>query len=59
MAGAISPVALGNVNDVPFVTDINHGNQFSWQVQYLVRSEVDACCSPYCKRRFICEEDQG
>ena len=36
MAGAISPVALGNVNDVPYVMDISHGNQFSWQVPYLV-----------------------
>ena len=25
------------------------GGHFAWQGQYLVRLEVDACCSPHCK----------
>ena len=29
-------VAPRIVNDVSYVTDIDHGNHFSWQAQYLV-----------------------
>ena len=25
------------------------GGHFAWQAQYLVRLEVDACCSAHCK----------
>ena len=31
---------------------------FAWQAQYLVRLEVDACCSAHCKWRFICDDNQ-
>ena len=37
------------VNDVSYVTDINHERHFTWQAQYLVRLEGDVCCSAHCK----------
>ena len=43
------PVAPRIVNDVSYVTRINHACHFSWQVQYLVTLEGDACCSAHCK----------
>ena len=43
------PVAPRIVNDVSSVMWLNHDIHFAWQAQYLVRSEVDACCSPRCK----------
>ena len=43
------PVAPRIVNDVSYVMRINHDIPFAWQGQYLVRLEVDACCSPPCK----------
>ena len=43
------PVAPRIVNDVSYVMRINHDIRFAWQAQYLVRLEVDACCSPHCK----------
>ena len=43
------PVALRIVNDVSYVTGINHERRFTWQGQYLVRLEVDTCCSTHCK----------
>ena len=45
----MSPVALRIVNDVSFVTRINHESHFSWQAQYLVRLEGESCCSAHCK----------
>ena len=45
----VLPVAPRIVNDVSYVTGINHACQFAWQVQYLVRLEGDACCSAQCK----------
>ena len=56
-------VAPRIVNDVSYVTDINHENHFSlqaqylvmsdchfsWQVQYLVTLEDESCCSAHCK----------
>ena len=33
-------VAPRNVNDVSYVTQINHHIHFAWQVQYLVKLEV-------------------
>ena len=33
------PVAPRIVNDVPYVTKINHESHFAWQAQYLVRLE--------------------
>ena len=38
------PVALCIVNDVSYVRRINHEIHFTWQAQYLVRLEGDACC---------------
>ena len=32
---------------------------FSWQAQHLARLESDTCCSPHCKRRFICNDDEA
>ena len=43
------PVAPRIVNDVSYVTTINDAHHFSWQGQYLVRLEGDACCSAHCK----------
>ena len=52
------PVALRVVSDVSNVTGANHACHFTWQAQYLVRLEGDACCSAQCEWRFICHEDQ-
>ena len=43
------PVAPPIVNDVSFVTRINHESYFLWQAQYLVRLEGGSCCSAHCK----------
>ena len=43
------PVSLLIVNDVSYVTRINHHSYFAWQVQYFVTLEDDACCSARCK----------
>ena len=43
------PVAPRIVNDVSYVTKINHESHFAWQAQHLVRLEGDACCSAHCK----------
>ena len=43
------PVVPLIVNDVSYVTRINHACHFSWRVQYLVTLEGDACCSAHCK----------
>ena len=32
------PVAPHIVNDVAYVTEINHESHFAWQAQYLVKS---------------------
>ena len=32
---------------------------FSWQAQYLVSLDNDACCSAHCKLRSICVKDQS
>ena len=44
-----------NVNNVSYVTRINHESHFSWQEQYLVMLEGDSCCSVHCTRRFMCD----
>ena len=55
MAGAVFgdvggyTVAPRTVNDVSYVTRINHDSHFSWQAQYLVTLEDDTCCSALCK----------
>ena len=43
------PVAPRIVNDVSYVTRINHACHFMWQLQHLVRLEGDACCFGHCK----------
>ena len=45
------------VNDVSYVTRINHEIHFAWQAQYLVNLSCDVCCSAHCKWRFICDAD--
>ncbi len=40
-----------------FLSDF--GMSFSWQAQYLLMLEGASCCSPHCKWRFICEDDQS
>ena len=47
------------LNDVSYVTRINHEMHFAWQAQYLVRFEVDFACSTHSKWRFICDADQS
>ena len=42
------PVAPRIVNDVSTVTTTDDAHHFSWQAQYLVRLEGDACCSAHC-----------
>ena len=56
-------VAPRIVNNVSFVTRINHETHFSWQAQYLVKLQChfswqaqysvsldyDTCCSAHCK----------
>ena len=45
-------VASRIVNDVSYVTSINHESHFSWQVQYLVMFEGNVCCSTHCLLTF-------
>ena len=47
------------VNDVSYVTRINHEIHFAWQAQYLVKLWCEVCCSAHCKWRFICDADQS
>ena len=42
-------VAPRILNDVSYVTRINHEIHFAWQAQYLVRFEVDFACSAHSK----------
>ena len=42
-------VAPRIVNNVSFVPRINRAIHFSWQAQYLVSLDYDACCSAHCK----------
>ena len=37
------------VNDVSYVTRINHEILFAWQAQYLVKLRCEICCSAHCK----------
>ena len=37
------------VNDILYVSRINHKNHFSWQAEYLKKLEGDACCSAHCE----------
>ena len=37
------------VNDVSYVTRINHEIHFARQAQYFLRLEVDFACSAHCK----------
>ena len=51
--GGLDLVAPHNVNNVSYVTDINHESHFAWQAQYLVTLEDESCCSAHCKRPSI------
>ena len=42
-------VAPRIVNNVSFVSRINRASHFSWQAQYLVSLDYDACCSTHCE----------
>ena len=42
-------VAPRIVNDVSYVSGINHDVHFAWQAQYLVKLEGDSCCSAHWK----------
>ena len=48
-------VAPRIVNDVLYVTRVNHYSHFAWQVQYLVKLEDHSCCSAHVNdvMRFI------
>ena len=39
------PVAPRIVNDILYVTRINHESHFAWQAQHLVTLEGKSCCS--------------
>ena len=52
-------VAPRSVNNVSFVTRINHEIHFSWQAQYLVSLDNDTCYAAHCKKRFMCDKDQS
>ena len=43
------PVAPRIVNDVSYVTRINHDIHFACQAQYLVKLAGDSCCSAHWK----------
>ena len=48
------PVAPRIVNDLSYVTGINHACHFTWRAQYLVRLGGHTCCSAHCTGRFMC-----
>ena len=43
------PVGPRIVNDVSYVSGINHDVHFAWQAQYLVKLGAVDCCSTQCK----------
>ena len=43
------PVAPRIVNDVSYVTGINHESHLSWQAQLLVTLEGESCFPAHCK----------
>ena len=45
----VTLVAPRIVNDVSYVTRINHEIHFARQVQYLVKLDCDSCCAAHCK----------
>ena len=45
----MTAVAPRIVNDVSYVTRINHEIHFAWQAQFLVRLEGDFACSAHWK----------
>ena len=52
-------VAPRIVNDLPYVSTVNHEIHFAWQAQYLVKLEDDSCCFAHCNWLFICDADQS
>ena len=55
----VTLLALHIGNDVTFLTQITDDIHFAWQVQYLLRFEVDFACSAHCKWCFTCDPDQS
>ena len=45
----VTLLALHTGNDVTFLTQIADDIHFAWQVQYLLKFEVDFACSAHCK----------
>ena len=45
----VMPVAPRIVNDVSYVSGINHDVHIVWQAQYLLKWEGDSCCSAHWK----------
>ena len=45
----VTSVAPRIVNNVSYVTRINHESHSSWQALYLVMLEGNLCCSVHCK----------
>ena len=45
----MTPVAPRHVNDVSYVTLINHEIHFAWQAQYLVKLDGASCWFAHCK----------
>ena len=43
------PVAPRIVNDVSYVSRINHDIHFAWQAQYLLKLQGDSGCSAHWK----------
>ena len=43
------PVAPRFVNDVSYVSTINHDSHFAWQVQHLVKLEGVLRCIAHCQ----------
>ena len=42
------PVGPRIVNDVSYVSIVNHDSHFARQAQYLVQLEGDSCCCAHC-----------
>ena len=45
----MSAVAPRMINDVLYVSRINHESHLARQAQYLVTLEYESCCSAHCK----------
>ena len=55
----VSAVAPSIVNDVSYVSGINHESHFAWEAQHLARLVGESGCSEHSKWRFICGGDHA